>query len=89
MPEQETHDGKVTRLLWDSLEGGDYDMEALKGRLLDNARFDEAGIDSLDLGAFLLRVQDHFNITIRQEEYPALMSLADVQAYLRRAGASS
>lgn len=89
MPEQETQDGEVVRLLWDSLEGGDYDMEALKGRLLDNARFDEAGIDSLDLGAFLLRVQDRFNITIRQEEYPGLMSLADVQAYLQRAGASS
>jgi len=70
-------------LFWQSLEGGDYDIDELRSRFLDTSTFQEFLIDSLDLTDFLLRVKDHFQVQVPLENLPSLDSLKAVAAYIR------
>jgi acyl carrier protein len=72
----------LRELLLQALRGGSYDLADLERRLSPDARFDDLGLDSLDLTDFILRIEDLYQVKIRQEEYPNLSSLARVRAYL-------
>ena len=74
---------EILKLLVQALEGGDYDIEDVKRQVLSGDLFDEVGIDSLDLTAFVLHLQDFFKIPVRQEDYPTLSTLEAVEAYVR------
>lgn len=74
---------EVRDVLWQSLRGGSYDLAELERRLGPDSRFDEAGIDSLDMTDFFLRIEDRFKVKIRQEDYPNLASLRTVQEFLQ------
>ena len=78
----------VWDLLWQALDGGDHDLEALKRKMTANDSFKDMGLDSLDVTDFYLRLQDHFKITLRREDYPNLSSVGGVQSYLRTHAAS-
>jgi acyl carrier protein len=73
----------VWEILHQSLEGSDYDLEVLERQLQSGADFEEAGLDSLELTEFFLRLQDHFKIAIRREEYPGLTSIGRVEDFLK------
>ncbi len=73
----------VFNLLWQSLEGGTYDLPRLKQEIRVDSPFEEFGFDSLDLVDFTLRIQEHFRIPIRQEDLPTLVSIEAVEAYIR------
>lgn len=72
----------IEELMWQSLEGGNYNVEALKKQVTADSRFDELGLDSLDAVDFFLRVQDHFKIKMREEDYAKLGTIKEVQAYV-------
>ena len=76
-------DQEVWNLLWQALDGGDHDLDALKRTMKGGDSFETAGLDSLDVTDFYLRVQDHFKLTLRREDYPSLSSVAGVQDYVR------
>jgi len=82
MMDKQRTDDTIMAILWQSLEGGDYDLEELQQKLALDSQFEEFGFDSLDMVDFLLRIEDHFNITIPQEDYSNLGSIAAVQAYI-------
>ena len=73
----------LMNMLWQSLEGGDYDLEALQQNLKAHSEFAEFGVDSLEFVDFIVRIEDHFNISIPQEEYANLGSISAMQAYLQ------
>jgi acyl carrier protein len=75
-------DAVIEGILWDSLEGGTVDTEALKKRLKLDSDFRELGIDSLDLVDFVVRIQGHFKIAISQEEIPGLLSLEAMRRHV-------
>jgi acyl carrier protein len=81
-------DQEVWDLLWQALDGGDHDLDALKRKMTAGDSFEAAGLDSLDVTDFYLRVQDHFKVTLRREDYPSLSSVGGVQAYVRNLTAS-
>jgi acyl carrier protein len=58
----------------------------------DESRFvDDLAIDSLDLVSVLLKVQDHFDVAIDDDDVPNLRSVADLAAYVedRRGSAAA
>ncbi len=79
---EQTTDQTVMEILWQSLAGGRYNVEELKGRVQPDSRFDELGLDSLDVVDFFLRLQDHFKIRMREQDYTDLLSIDAVQAYI-------
>ena len=48
----------------------------------DTRLFDDLQIDSLDLFAVLVEVQDHFNVLIDVEEMPDLNRVGDLAAFV-------
>jgi acyl carrier protein len=44
--------------------------------------FDDLRIDSLDLVAVILQLQDHFEVVIEEDAVPHLCRVADLAAYL-------
>ena len=49
----------------------------------ENSRLlDDLGIDSLDLLAVILQLQDHFEVVIEADAVPHLCRVADLAAYL-------
>lgn len=75
--------GKVWDILWDALDGGDHDLDALKRTMTDDSDFDTVGIDSLDRTELFLRVQDHFGLPIRREDSASLSSIGGIRAFLK------
>ena len=73
----------ILQLLVQALEGGDYDTDSVRRRLLSGDNFDEVGIESLDLTGFVLHIEDYFKIQVRQEDYVELSNLEAVEAYVR------
>jgi acyl carrier protein len=73
----------IEEILWLSLAGGNYDLEALKEKTEPDTRFDELGLDSLDVIDFFIRVQDHYKVTMRDEDYSNLASIEAVRAFVR------
>jgi acyl carrier protein len=82
MMDKKRTDDTIMEILWQSLEGGDHNIEELKQKLEVDSQFEDFGFDSLDMVDFLLRLEEHFNITIPQEDYANLGSIAAVQAYI-------
>ncbi|HJQ32415.1 MAG TPA: phosphopantetheine-binding protein [Pyrinomonadaceae bacterium] len=82
MPTEQTTDQTVMDILWQSLAGGRYNVEELKSRARPDSRFDELGLDSLDVVDFFLRIQDHFNVRMREQDYTDLTSVEAVQTYV-------
>jgi acyl carrier protein len=68
--------------LWQSLRGGDYDLEEMKRIIRSDSRFEDLGIDSLDTTDFLIRVEERYRVKILQEEYPGLDSIARLRVFL-------
>jgi acyl carrier protein len=79
----------IKDILWQSLAGGSYNVEALKSQLTSDTRLDELGLDSLDIVDFFLRLQDHFKVTMREEDYTRLATVKDIQTYLEEKNALS
>jgi acyl carrier protein len=82
VPTEQITDQTVMDILWQSLAGGRYNVEELKGRVRPDSRFDELGIDSLDMVDFFLRLQDSFNVRMREQDYTDLVSIGAVQTYI-------
>jgi acyl carrier protein len=70
-------------LLWEVLEGCDYDVEAIKSELkADDDPTKKYMIDSLDMVEYYVRVQEHFGIEIAQDDYMRLDTMANIEGYL-------
>jgi len=69
----------VWDILWNSLTGGHYDVEALRTRARDDSDFvADMGIDSLDLVEFFLRLEEHTSVKLDADEYQHLTSVAAI-----------
>jgi acyl carrier protein len=79
---EQTTDHAVKEILWQSLAGGRYNVEEMKGKVRLDSRFDELGLDSLDVVDFFLRLQDHFKVRMREQDYTDLVSIEAVQTYI-------
>ena len=74
----------VWETLWQSLDGYRYDIGALQARAHDNSHLvDDIGMDSLDLLEFYLRLDEKFNLSLAEEDYPQLISVAAIADYLK------
>ena len=49
---------------------------------LDLDLIDELGIDSMDLTAIVLFLQDEFGVTINEDDYPKLKTLRAIAGYI-------
>jgi acyl carrier protein len=72
----------IMEIFWQSLEGGRYNIAEIKKRLNADTSFNDIGVDSLEMVDFYLRLQDRFEITIRQEDFDLLTSVGAVRAYI-------
>ena len=73
----------VWDVLWSALEGGNYDLAALRASTREDADFvAEMGIDSLDLVEFYLRLRERFNVDLNEYDYPKLTSVRAVTTLL-------
>lgn len=73
----------VWDLVWTSLQGGHYDIDALRARVRDDSRFvEDMGIDSLDLVEFYLRLEERFNVKLKEDDYARLTSVQAITALL-------
>ena len=69
----------VWDILWNSLTGGNYDVEALRTLARDDSDFvADMGIDSLDLVEFFLRLEEHTSVKLDADEYQNLTSVAAI-----------
>jgi acyl carrier protein len=48
----------------------------------DSRLVEDLSIDSLDLVGLILRLQDHFDVVIEEDDVPNLCRVADMAAYL-------
>lgn len=72
----------IKDILWQSLEGGEHDLQVLEQHLEADSKFDTLGFDSLELVDFFLRLEEYFNISIPQEDYATMDSIESVQDYV-------
>jgi acyl carrier protein len=78
----------VWEVLWASLDAGRYDIDGLKARAGDDWHLaDDIGMDSLDVLEFYLRLDEKFEVSLTEEDYSDLTSVAAVVAFLRRKAA--
>ena len=74
---------KVWELLWASLDGGGRNLAALKARAREDSHFSEdMGLDSLELLEFFLRLDENFGVSLSEDDYPELISVQTVVAFL-------
>jgi acyl carrier protein len=74
----------VWETLWQSLDGYRYDIDALQARARDDSHLiDDIGMDSLDLLEFYLRLDEKFNVSVAEEDYTQLSSVAAIADYLK------
>ena len=76
---------RIAEILIDELKLEDVSAEAFDPEL---DLVDELGIDSMDLTAVVLVLQDEFDISIDEDDYPQLKNVKLIAAYVqeRRAG---
>jgi len=89
MPAKQSSETEILDVLWQSLRGGNYDLEAMKPRLQPDSRFDDLGIDSLDMTDFFIRIEDIYKVKIMQEDYPTLGSVRTLHEYITQRSATS
>lgn len=87
MTGNELTETEILDILWQSLKGGDYDLQEMKGKVRSDSRFEDLGIDSLDMTDFFIRIEDRYQVKIRQEEYPSLASVGLLREFLVTAAA--
>jgi acyl carrier protein len=74
----------VWEALWTSLDGSRYDVPSMKTTARENSHFvDDLGLDSLDLLEFYLRLDEEFNVSLTEDDYPKLTSVEATTAYLK------
>ena len=83
MPETSNGSSEIADILWESLVGGDYDVPALQRTVRNDSPLSEIGLDSLDMTDFLIRIEDRYQIGIRKEDYPQLLTIDAIEAYVR------
>jgi acyl carrier protein len=86
--ENQAAEHEIQDILWQSLRGGNYNLDDLQSRLRPDSPFEELGIDSLDMTDFIIRIEDRFKVKILQEEYPKLSSVRGVERFLAAARSS-
>lgn len=79
--EPERIENRVAEIIIDELKLEDVTPETFE-RELDLV--DELGIDSMDLTAVVLVLQDEYGITIDEDDYPELKNLRLIAAYIRQ-----
>lgn len=62
----------IREMLAEIKEGLDYDNMSV------DREFDEAGLDSLDIASLLLAIQDHYDVTIGDEEVDGLNTIGKI-----------
>jgi acyl carrier protein len=73
----------VWDLVWMSLQGGQYDIDALRARARDDSHFiEDMGIDSLDLVELYLRLEERFNVKLKEDDYARLTSVQAITTLL-------
>jgi acyl carrier protein len=82
MSETPTSSSKVFQILWQALDGGEYDLEKLQ-KTVDRTTDLGKVLDSLDMTDFVLRLENHYKISVAQEDYPRLTSIAAIEAYVQ------
>lgn len=82
MIENELAETQILDILWQSLRGGDYDLEDMQRKIRPESRFEDLGIDSLDMTDFFLRIEDRYQVKILQEEYPSLATVGCLRDFL-------
>jgi acyl carrier protein len=80
--QHEPMETEILDILWQSLRGGDYDLEEMKRKTRPDSRFEDLGIDSLDMTDFFIRIEDRYQVKIRQEEYPILATVGHLREFL-------
>lgn len=84
MPSSDHDTQAVWETLWQSLDGARYDIDSLRARARDDSHLvEEAGMDSLDLLEFYLRLGEKFNIDLTEEDFPQLISVTAIALYLK------
>jgi acyl carrier protein len=69
----------VWEILWKSLTGGHYDVEALRAKARDDSDLvTDLGIDSLDLVEFFLRLEEQTDVKLDADDYASLTSVAAI-----------
>ncbi len=79
--EPERIENRVAEIIIDELKLEDVTPESFE-RELDLV--DELGIDSMDLTAVVLVLQDEYGIAIDEDDYPELKNLRLIAAYIRQ-----
>lgn len=79
--EPERIENRVAEIIIDELKLEDVTPETFE-RELDLV--DELGIDSMDLTAVVLVLQDEYGITIDEDDYPELKNLRLIADYIRQ-----
>ena len=75
---------EIWKILLESLSAERYDLDSLKDQVTEDSDFaTDLSIDSLDLLEFFLRLEDHFNVSIPQEEYATLSSVKAINLFLK------
>src|SRR5947208_17013033 len=75
---------EIWNILLESLNADRYDLDSLKNQVTEDCNFaSDLSIDSLDLLEFFLRLEDHFNVSIPQEEYAKLTSVRAIRLFLK------
>lgn len=76
-------DDKVFQILWQTLDGGHYNIDDLKKTMNGDTPLVEV-LDSLDMTDFVLRLEHHYKIAIPQSDFPTLGTVAAIDSYVRR-----
>jgi acyl carrier protein len=85
--ETRTNAVRVAQILIDELKLEDVTAETFD---FDLDLVDELGIDSMDLTAVVLVLQDEWDVTIYEEDYPQLTTVRRIAEYLQsRTGTST
>jgi acyl carrier protein len=82
MAEPQVTDTEIFDILWSSLKGGNYDLDAMKRTMNRDTNLGDT-LDSLDVIDFVLRLEHHYKVRIPQADYPGLSSIAAIEGYVR------
>ncbi len=82
MSQHDVREAEILDILWQSLRGGDYDLEKMRTEMGPDSSFEDAGIDSLDMTDFFIRIEERYQVKILQEDYPNLDSVHRLHVYL-------
>ena len=82
MSHNEATETEILDILWQSLRGGDYDLEDMKRKVRSETHFENLGIDSLDMTDFFIRIEDRYQVKILQKDYSSLASVGSLRDFL-------